>query len=146
MATIDIYRVLQSARIVAVVGASERRQRPSKVAVDMLIAAGFVAVPVNPNYASVSGIRCYPTLSAIPQEEVPDIVNIFRRPGATLGIVEEVKLLVEKHGTTPVIWTQLGVSTSAAAEAARDAGIPYVEEECIMVALGLLKGVRAAKD
>ena len=36
-------------------------------------------------------------------------------------------------GTKPTVWTQLGVSTNEAQRLAEDAGLPYVNNRCIMV-------------
>jgi acetate---CoA ligase (ADP-forming) len=60
-------RALLAPRSVAVVGASQKGGRATG-AVQNLLHLGFTGAihPVNPNYDSVLGLRCYPSIEAIP--------------------------------------------------------------------------------
>ncbi len=62
-------------RSVAVVGASDRANVGGRIYRNM-IARGFAGPlwPVNPNYETVGGVRCYPDIGALP--EAPDCVAI----------------------------------------------------------------------
>jgi acetyltransferase len=62
-------------RSVAVVGASERGNVGGRIYRNML-AGGFDGTvwPVNPNYATVGGVRCWPDIGALP--EAPDCVAL----------------------------------------------------------------------
>lgn len=76
-------------RSIAVLGAS---RRPGSVGASMfhnIIGAGFTGVvyPVNPSWPSVGGVRCYPTVSDLP--EVPDLaVVIVPAPGVVRAVDE----------------------------------------------------------
>ena len=61
------------ARSVAVVGASGREGSVGHQAVAQLVRGGFSGpvYPVNPRYAEVEGIRCFPSLDELP--EAPDL-------------------------------------------------------------------------
>lgn len=129
----DLKQILQDAKTIAVVGCSGRPSRTSFAISRYLIAEGYAVVPVNPNYEEVHGLACYPDLASIPTEPAIDIVNVFRNPRYVLDVVREVVTLMGGLEKAPVVWTQLGVSTPAAAELARVSGIPYVTNRCIMV-------------
>jgi predicted CoA-binding protein len=62
-----------------------------------------------------------------------DIVDIFRNKRFTDEMVREIAAWSEKTGQKPLIWTQLDVSTSGAKQLAIAAGLPYVENKCLMV-------------
>ncbi len=74
---------------VAVVGASNR---PGKVGTSLfrnLLTAGFqgVAYPVNPSWKSVSGVRCYPDVKALP--EAPELgIVIVPAPAVAATVAE----------------------------------------------------------
>ncbi|HSG65553.1 MAG TPA: CoA-binding protein, partial [Gammaproteobacteria bacterium] len=59
---------------VAVVGASARKDSMGEWSLKNLARGGFRgnAYPVNPGYAELNGLRCYPTLGELP--ETPDLV------------------------------------------------------------------------
>ncbi len=71
--------ILTSARTIAIVGASPRRERPSHRVMAYLQRHGYRAIPVNPNAAGdmILGEACYASLADVP--EPIDMVDIFRR-------------------------------------------------------------------
>lgn len=128
-----IRSILGSARTVAVVGCSNRPSRASYAIFRYLKEQGYTALPVNPNHEECDSVRCYPDLLAIRDDVEIDIVTIFRNPRYTAEMVEIAVQRAERSGYKPVIWTQLGVSSPEAEQAARDAGLQYVKNRCIMV-------------
>ena len=94
---------------------------------------GYRIVPVNPNHDDVLGEPCCPDLPSVPADVTIDIVDIFRAPKHTADMVRTAIERMEQTDERPVIWTQLGVSTSAAEKLAADAGLPYVRNRCIKV-------------
>src|SRR4051812_31142600 len=79
--------LLESARTIAVVGASSKPDRPSHGVMKILIAAGFRVIPVTPREAVVLGRKAYDALTDIP--EPVDIVDVFRRAEDTPAIADE---------------------------------------------------------
>ncbi|MCI4367515.1 MAG: CoA-binding protein, partial [Thermoplasmata archaeon] len=73
---------------VAVIGASNTPDTVGKSLFRNLLSSGFqgVVYPVNPKWKSVSGVRCYPNVSALP--EVPDLAVVIV-PAARVGPVVE---------------------------------------------------------
>jgi predicted CoA-binding protein len=116
--------ILENAKVIAIVGLSENRERPSYRVGRFLKARGYTIIPVNPKYATVFGLKSYPRLSAIPQDV--DIVDIFRRGDAVGPIVDEAIEIGAK-----VIWMQEGVINHEAAKKAKDAGLEVVMDRCI---------------
>ena len=137
--TPDLHTILDEAETIAVVGCSGRASRTSHKIARYMQNRGYRIVPVNPNYDEVLGETCYPDLTSIPAEIEIDIVNIFRRPEHTADMVrtavERVRQTKQADSSAPpVVWTQLGVSSTEAEEVAAEAGLPYVRNRCIKVA------------
>jgi predicted CoA-binding protein len=130
----DLRSVLESAQTIAVVGCSAQPMRTSHKIARYMQERGYRIVPVNPNYDEVLGEPCYPDLPSVPEDVQIDIVDIFRAPQHTADMVRTAVERNEKTGEDPVIWTQLGVSSTEAEELAAEADLPYVRNRCIKVA------------
>ena len=79
-------------RSVAIVGATDRPS-PARTIIESLGAIGFTGpiYPVNPKYPTVLNIKCYPSLTELP--EAPDIVVFsIRNP----LIPEQVRLAIRR--------------------------------------------------
>jgi uncharacterized protein len=118
--------VLLQAKTIAVVGHSDRPNRPSYQIAQFLRQAGYVVYPVNPAVTSIDGQPCYASLADVP---VPiDIVNVFRRSEQLPGVAEEA---IAIHAGT--FWAQLGLSHPDAAKRAIEAGLNVVMDACIKI-------------
>jgi hypothetical protein len=126
----DIRTILSSYSHIAVVGISDKPDRPSNAVTRYLIGAGYTIYPVNPSINVVLGLECWPSLSAIPEEErrLVEIVVIFRKPKDVPPVVDEAVAIGAK-----VVWMQLGITNEAAADKARSAGLDVVQNRCIAV-------------
>ncbi len=71
--------IIRSARTIAVVGISDKPDRPSNDVARQLQRRGYTIIPVNPAIKEWNGISVYPRVSAIPENIEIDIVDIFRR-------------------------------------------------------------------
>jgi len=118
--------IIRNARSVALVGVSANPIRSSNFVAAYLIRTPFRTYPVNPAYDEVLGVKCYPSLRDLPQ--VPDVVDIFRRPEAIPGIVDEAIEVGAK-----VVWFQLGLRHDEAARRALDAGLQVVQDRCLKI-------------
>lgn len=117
---------VKNLKIVAVVGISDKPERPSYDVSSYLVRHGFNVIPVNPAIESWNGIAAYPSLKSIPSDLRIDIVDIFRKSEQVLPIVEEALALNPK-----VIWMQEGVINQEAAELAKKNNISVVMDRCI---------------
>jgi uncharacterized protein len=121
----DIAELLTSARTIAMVGASDRPNRPSHGVMRILQDHGNRVFPVNPQIAGelVHGELVLCDLSEI---EVPiDIVDIFRRSDAAGEAVDQAIAIGAK-----AVWLQIGVIDEAAAARAEAAGLKVVMDRC----------------
>jgi predicted CoA-binding protein len=121
----DIAHLLSRVRFVALVGASDRPDRPSYRVMRFLQTHGYRVFPVNPQLAGqeIHGERVYGALSEI--EEPIDMVDIFRRPQAAGEAVDEAIAIGAKS-----VWLQLGVVNEEAAKRAEAAGLEVVMDRC----------------
>lgn len=124
----DIRDLLQSARTIAMIGASDRPERASNGVMRALQDHGYRVLPVNPN---ITGERLYGEfvwreLSQI--GEPIDIVDIFRRSDAAGEAVDQAILAGAK-----AVWMQLGVIDEEAAKRAEAAGLKVVMDRCIKI-------------
>ena len=121
----DIIELLTSARTIAMVGASDRPNRPSYGVMRFLQQHGYRVFPVNPTITGehVHGEFVWRDLSQI---GVPiDMVDIFRRPDAAGDAVDQAILAGAK-----AVWMQLGVINQEAAARAEAAGLKVVMDRC----------------
>jgi uncharacterized protein len=126
----EIAKLLRAARVVAVVGLSADRTRPSHGVARALQRFGYRIIPVNPNEESILGEPAVAGLQQLPEvlgpDERVDIVDVFRRPVHVAGIVDDCIRL-----KLPALWLQEGVVDEAAAERAVRAGIFTVMDRCL---------------
>ena len=125
-----IKNILAAFHNIAVVGISDKPERPSNSVSRYLLNQGFNIYPVNPVYKKVLGRPCFPSLSSIPAEQRQkiEIVTIFRKSVDVPPVVEEAIAIGAK-----VIWMQSGITNENAAKKARNAGLLVVENRCIAV-------------
>jgi uncharacterized protein len=124
----DIAQLLTETRNIAVVGLSDRPDRPSYGVAAALQRHGYRILPVNPQITGerVHGEYVWRDLS---QLGVPiDIVDIFRRPMAAGEAVDEAIAVGAK-----AVWLQLGIVNDEAAARAEAAGLKVVQDKCIKI-------------
>jgi uncharacterized protein len=123
----EITSLLERAQTIAVVGLSDRPDRPSHSIARFLQQQGYRVLPVNPHLRGpVLGEQPYASLRDI--AEHVDIVDVFRRSEFVAGVVEDAIAI-----GAGAVWMQLGVVDAAAAHRAEDAGLGVVMDRCIAV-------------
>jgi uncharacterized protein len=127
--------ILNTVKTIAMVGASEKENRPSYFAFKYLLERGYHMIPVNPGHASETmlGQKIYARLSDIP--EPIDMVDIFRASQYALPIVQEALSL---KPLPQVIWMQLGIRNDEAAALAEANGMKVVMNRCPKIEYGRL--------
>lgn len=125
----EIREILLKAKTIAVVGLSDKPDRPSYDVSNYLLKNGYRIVPINPNITEWNGIKAYPNLSeAAAAGERFDVVDIFRKSEDVLPIVKEAIAI-----GTKTVWMQLGIINEEAAELARKAGLTVVMDKCMKI-------------
>jgi predicted CoA-binding protein len=127
--------ILNTVKTIAMVGASEKENRPSYFAFKYLQERGYKMIPVNPLMAGreLLGRRIYARLGDVP--EPIDMVDIFRSARHTLPIVQEALAL---KPLPQVIWMQLGIRNDEAAALAEANGMKVVMNRCPKIEYGRL--------
>ncbi|MCC2977329.1 CoA-binding protein [Sphingomonas sp. PL-96] len=135
----DIRTLLENARTIALVGASDRPNRPSYGVMAYLQDHGYRVIPVNPQITGehVHGEFVFRELAQI--GEPIDIVDIFRNSNAAGDAVDEAIAVGAK-----AVWMQLGVINEAAAERAEAAGLQVVMNACPAIEIPRLGVPRVA--
>ena len=107
----EIDRIARETKVIAVVGLSPRPERPSYGVARFLQARGHRIVPVNPGQAggTILGEPVFASLSAIPDRDEVDMIDIFRQSDAVPGIVDEALSVLPN----PVSYTHLTLPTKA---------------------------------
>ncbi len=124
----DIPSILRGSKTIAVVGLSDKPERPSYDVASYLMGKGYRIIPVNPMISAWKGLKAYGSLSDIPKEERVDVVDIFRRSEDVPPVVDEAIRIGAK-----AVWMQLGIVNEGAAAKAREAGLSVVMDRCMKI-------------
>jgi predicted CoA-binding protein len=133
-----IRAILENTGRIALVGASNKPDRPSYEVMGFLMAHGYDVTPVNPGLAGkdIQGR----TVVAVLEDAAPlQMVDVFRASDQVGPVVDDAIRLGAK-----VVWMQLGVVNAAAAAKARAAGIAVVMDRCPVIETARLRPVRRA--
>ncbi|WP_303289793.1 CoA-binding protein [Marinobacter sp. SS5-14b] len=121
----QIRDLLASVRTIALVGASEKTNRPSHEVMEFLQHRGYRVIPVNPRLAGkqVLGETVYADLASLP--EPVDMAELFLAPERTDAVIDQA--IAEN---IPVLWLQIGVINEVGAARAETAGLKVVMDRC----------------
>ncbi len=117
-------RILKTSRVVAIVGLSPDRNKPSYGVARYLKDHGYRIIPVYPREETILGEKVYASLSMIP--EPVEVVDIFRRSDRVAEVVEEAIGIGAR-----AVWMQEEVVNEIAAARAREAGLDVVMDRCM---------------
>lgn len=126
----DICKILEESKTIAVVGISSNPNRTSRMIADFLIRKGYNVVGVNPGKPKIEGIEVFANLKDIPFEI--DIIDVFRKPEDIPQIIPDVLAVNPK-----VLWLQLGIRNDDAVEPVVEKGIKTVQDRCIKIEHGM---------
>jgi predicted CoA-binding protein len=123
----QIHELLTQAKNVAIVGVSDKPDRPSYgVAQYLLQYSHFKIFFVNPSLDSVLGQKVYHSLAEI--NEHIDIVDVFRKPVDCIAVLDEAIAI-----GADAIWLQLGITSEDVATRGNEAGLEIVMDRCLKV-------------
>jgi len=126
----DLQSFYKNIKTIAIVGLSDKIDRPSYEVASYLQSQGYRIIPVNPNISEVLGEKAYPNLLSIPKEVNIDVADIFRK---SEDVLPHIKEAVER-GDVKTIWMQEGISNSEAESYAKSHGLDVVMNFCLMKA------------
>lgn len=121
----ELKNLLNSVKTIAVVGASDKPDRPSYGVMAYLVEQGYRVIPVSPRLAGrdVLGQTAYASLDDIP--EPVDMVDVFRQSDAAFEVAQAAIAIGAK-----ALWLQIGVINEAAAVLAHSAGLAVIMDRC----------------
>ncbi|MEA2032099.1 MAG: CoA-binding protein [Euryarchaeota archaeon] len=117
---------LRKQNVFAVIGVSRNPAKYGHQIYKDLKEAGYMVYAVNPSIDTVSGDRCYHSLSELPEK--PDVVDIVVPPKVTEKIVVECRDLGLKK-----VWMQPGSESERAISFCAQNDIKVVHDVCVMV-------------
>jgi predicted CoA-binding protein len=123
-----IRRTLAEARVVAMVGASPRADRPSHGVMRFLQQKGHRVYPVNPVCAgeTIHGETVLAAVADVP--EAIDMVDVFRRSAEAGAAVDDAIAAGAR-----IVWMQLDVIDEEAAARAEAAGLTVIMDRCPVI-------------
>jgi predicted CoA-binding protein len=117
-------RIYETARVIAVVGASDDTSKPAGYVPAYLQTQGYRIIPVNPSRDTVLG---EPAVQALTDVSGPvDVVDVFR-PAAEGPAIARAAAAIGAS----TIWFQPGTQSAEASAIAADAGLTVVTRHCI---------------
>lgn len=119
-----IEAILSGSKTIAVVGISDKPERPSHGVAKYLQERGYRVIPVNPLLTEVLGEKAYKSLAEVPVRI--DLVDVFRKSADVPEIAEEAVRIGARF-----FWMQEGVESEAARKILDAAGIPWVMDRCV---------------
>ena len=126
----NVGHLLSSAKTIAIVGVSDKADRPSNgVARYLLENSSYTIFFVNPALKELLGLPVYSSLAEVLKvSPVIDIVDVFRKIEDMPAVLDEA-IAVGAGG----FWMQLGLCDDALAEKAEAAGLKVVQDKCIKI-------------
>ena len=123
----DALEILRNATTIAIVGVSDKPDRPSYgVAKYLLENTDYDLYFVNPVVRELFGKPVYATLADIPTKI--DIVDVFRKSEDIPGVMEQAIAIGAKN-----FWMQLGITNETSAVQGVAAGLGVVQDKCIKI-------------
>ena len=120
-----IREILLSTKTIAIIGLSEKDNRPSNFAAKYLKNRGFKIIPINPitKHKHILEEKVFKSISDL--NFVPDMVDLFVKKEKIYAFVEEAIKI-----KTKTIWLQLGLIDKKSEQIAKQAGIKFVMNRC----------------
>ncbi|MCA9068539.1 MAG: CoA-binding protein [Planctomycetaceae bacterium] len=114
---------------VAILGASQDRQKYGNKSVRAHRDQGYEVYPINPNVDEVEGLKAYPSLTDLPVDSV-DRVSVYLPPHIGVTLLEAIKALNPKE-----VWFNPGSESPELLERARALGLNVIQA-CSIIAIG----------
>lgn len=102
-----IAHLLQTPHIFAIVGASQDKSKYGYEVFETLRRHGHTVLPVNPKYADIDGVPCYPSLADLPRK--PDVVLT----AVPASVSEKIAQTCTELGFS-IFWMPTGTDTDKA--------------------------------
>ena len=120
-----IKKILITTKTIAIVGLSDKQNRPSNFAAKYLKNRGYKIIPINPitNEKVILGENVYKSILEL--EFIPDMVDLFVKKERVRHFVKEAIKI-----KTKTIWLQLGLIDKESEKMANNANINFIMNRC----------------
>jgi predicted CoA-binding protein len=117
-----------SSRVIALVGASNNKEKDSNKVMKFLQRSGYKVIPVNPASTNsfIHGEKVYSSLTDIDQKV--DIVDVFR-PSEEAEEIAKQTIKIEAQ----VLWLQLDIKNDKARDLVMKNKIYYISDKCTKI-------------
>jgi uncharacterized protein len=125
----DVRDVLETAKTIAVVGASANTEKPANYVPQYMEQHGYRVIAIN---ASLVGQELFgePVRATLEELKEPiDVVDMFRRAEHLDGHLEDILAM---NPRPKLVWLQLGIRNSEFSQKLLEAGIEVVQDRCLM--------------
>lgn len=131
--TVSPVWVLETYKVIAVVGASKNPEKEAYTVPHYLKENGYLLFPINPTATEVMGEKAYPSLLALPDEvgRTVDVVEVFRPSDELPQIALQAVEMKRRYGRPFVFWAQQGLESEEAKRILERNGIRYVMDACM---------------
>lgn len=119
---------LDTVKTIAIIGLSDKPDRPSFQVAQYLLNQGYKIIPVNPNIQEVFEQKSYPNISSIPKDIPIDIIDVFRKSEDVVSVIQEII----DSGRQSIIWLQEGINNPDAVNLAKSHGYDITSGICLM--------------
>ena len=116
------------AKVVAIIGASNNRQKFGNRAVRAYVQQGYTVVPIHPTERMVEGLTAYPSVLDVPGPI--DMASFYVPPEIGMRVIEDVA-----RKQIPEVWLNPGAESDALEAKARSLSISPIVA-CSIVAVG----------
>jgi len=110
---------------VAVIGASNSRDKFGNKALRAFQHKGYTVIPINPNESEVEGHRTYPSVLEVPGDI--DLATVYVPPDVGVRVMDD---LAKKE--VPEVWLNPGADDPAVVSRARELGLHTIRACSIM--------------
>ena len=130
-----IQEVLLSTKTIAMIGLSEKDNRPSNFAAKYLKNRGFKIIPINPitKQKYILEEKVFKSISEL--DFIPDMVDLFVKKEKVYAFVEEAIKI-----KTKTIWLQIGLIDKKSEQIAKKAGIKFIMNRCTKIEYAKFSG------
>lgn len=115
--------LLQTSHTFAIVGASQDKSKYGYEVFEILKRHGHTVLPINPKYADIDGVTCYPSLHDLPHN--PDVV-LTAAPASTS---EKIAETCAELGFL-IFWMPTGTETDEAIAICQQNGVTEIHGYC----------------
>src|SRR5689334_7511334 len=116
-------------KTVAVIGASNNRDKFGNKAVRAYLQQGHTVYPVNPKEATIEGLPVYKTILNVPVR--PDLVSVYLPPAVLLNVLPDIAA----KGCDE-LWLNPGTESDEVLDVAEQLGLNVIQA-CSIVGVGM---------